>query len=95
MIDLSGRVALVTGAGGGLGRSHALLLASRGARVVVNDMGDCADAVVDEIHAAGWQARAAKFSVSDAGAVQAAVDELLAVWGRIVILVNNAGILRD
>ena len=95
MIDLSGRVALVTGAGGGLGRSHALLLASRGARVVVNDMGDCADAVVDEIHAAGWQARAAKFSVSDAGAVQAAVDEVLADWGRIDILVNNAGILRD
>ena len=95
MIDLSGRVALVTGAGGGLGRSHARLLASRGARVVVNDMGDCADAVVDEIHAAGWQARAAKFSVSDAGAVQAAVDEVLADWGRIDILVNNAGILRD
>ena len=58
-------------------------------------MGDCADAVVDEIHAAGWQARAAKFSVSDAGAVQAAVDEVLADWGRIDILVNNAGILRD
>ena len=95
MIDLSGRVALVTGAGGGLGRSHALLLASRGARVVVNDMGDCAEAVVDEIHAAGWQARAAKFSVSDAGAVQAAVVEVLAAWGRIDILVNHAGILRD
>ena len=60
MIDLSGRTAIVTGAGGGLGRAHALLLARRGAKVVVNDLGDGADAVVEEIRAAGGQARAAK-----------------------------------
>lgn len=95
VIDLTGRVAIVTGAGGGLGRSHALLLASRGARVVVNDMGATADAVVDEIRAAGWQARAAACSVTDAVAVQAMMDETLGEWGRIDILVNNAGILRD
>ena len=95
MIDLTGRVAIVTGAGGGLGRSHALLLAQRGARVVVNDLGDAADAVVAEIVAAGGQARAAKCSVANADAVQAMADEVLADWGRIDILVNNAGILRD
>ncbi len=95
MIDLTGRVAIVTGAGGGLGRSHALLLAQRGAKVVVNDLGDAADAVVAEINQAGGQARAAKCSVADAEAVQAMADDVLADWGRIVILVNNAGILRD
>ena len=95
MIDLTGRVAIVTGAGGGLGRSHALLLGQRGARVVVNDLGDAADAVVAEIIAAGGQARAAKCSVADADAVQGMVDEVVADWGRIDILVNNAGILRD
>lgn len=95
MIDLNGRVAIVTGAGGGLGRSHALLLASRGAKVVVNDLGSGAQTVVDEIHAAGGQARAVQCSVADAGAVQAMVDAVLADWGRIDILVNNAGILRD
>ena len=56
-IDLRGRVAIVTGAGGGLGRAHALLLASRGAQVIVNDLGDAADAVVAEITAAGGKAR--------------------------------------
>lgn len=95
MIDLNGRVAIVTGAGGGLGRAHALLLASKGARVVVNDLGEAANAVVDEIHAAGGQARAVQCSVADAGAVQAMADSVLADWGRIDILVNNAGILRD
>jgi NAD(P)-dependent dehydrogenase (short-subunit alcohol dehydrogenase family) len=94
-IDLSGRVAIVTGAGGGLGRAHALLLAQRGAQVVVNDLGDAADAVVEEIRAAGGQARAAKCSVADADAVQAMADATLAEWGRVDILVNNAGILRD
>ena len=95
MIDLSGRVAIVTGAGGGLGRQHALLLASRGAKVVVNDLGDGADAVATEIVAAGGQARALQCSVTDAAAVQAMVDAVLADWGRVDILVNNAGILRD
>lgn len=92
MIDLSGRTAIVTGAGSGLGRAHALLLAQRGAKVVVNDLGDTADAVVEEIRAAGGQARAAKCSVVDAEAVQAMADETLADWGGIDILVNNAGI---
>lgn len=95
MIDLSGRVALITGAGGGLGRAHALLLAGRGATVVVNDLGDAADAVVAEIVAAGGKARAAKCSVADAGAVQAMVDGILSGFGHLDILVNNAGILRD
>ena len=95
MIDLTGRVAIVTGAGGGLGRCHALLLAKRGAHVVVNDLGDAADAVVAEIVATGGQARAAKCSVTDTADVQAMVDDVLAELGRIDILVNNAGILRD
>ena len=95
MIDLTGRVAIVTGAGGGLGRLHALLLAKRGAKVVVNDLGEAANAVVAEITAAGGQARAAICSVTDAGAVQSMVDGVLADWGHIDILVNNAGILRD
>ena len=94
-IDLTGRVAIVTGAGGGLGRQHALLLASRGAKVVVNDLGDAAQAVAAELVAAGGQARALQCSVTDAAAVQAMVDSVLAEWGRIDILVNNAGILRD
>ena len=94
-IDLRGRVAIVTGAGGGLGRAHALLLASRGAQVIVNDLGDAADAVVAEITAAGGKARTGKCSVADAEAVQAMVDAVLAEFGRIDILVNNAGILRD
>ena len=95
MIDLAGRVAIVTGAGGGLGRQHALLLARRGARVVVNDLGDGADVVAAEIVAAGGQARAVQCSVTDADAVQAMVDGVVADWGRVDILVNNAGILRD
>ena len=95
MIDLAGRVAIVTGADGGLGRQHALLLASRGAKVVVNDLGDAAQAVAAEVAAAGGQARAMQCSVTDAAAVQAMVDGVLADWGRVDILVNNAGILRD
>ena len=100
-----GRVAVITGAGGGLGRQHALALAARGARVVVNDLGGTLDgngatptaalAVVEEIRMAGGQAMASGASVTDAAAVQAMTDEALAAWGRIDILVNNAGILRD
>mgnify|MGYP000196819581 CR=1 FL=1 len=104
-IDLSGRVAIVTGAGGGLGRAHALLLAKRGARVVVNDLGGSrdgsgggnamAEAVVEEIRAAGGEAFANGASVTDVEQVQAMVAEAVERWGRVDILVNNAGILRD
>ena len=100
-----GRVAIVTGAGGGLGRQHALALAARGAKVVVNDLGGTVDgnggtpkaaqAVVDEIRAAGGEAIANGASVTDPQAVQAMVEQALAAWGRVDILVNNAGILRD
>jgi NAD(P)-dependent dehydrogenase (short-subunit alcohol dehydrogenase family) len=95
LIDLSGRVAIVTGAGGGLGRAHARLLAQRGARVVVNDLGEAAEAVAQEIVEAGGEARAVAGSVTDAARMQEMVDETLKAWGRIDILVNNAGILRD
>src|SRR5690349_24407438 len=101
-LRFDGKVVIVTGAGGGLGRSHALLFASRGAKVVVNDLGGthtgsgkssaAADKVVEEIKAAGGQAVANYDSVEDgAKIVQCALD----TWGRIDIVVNNAGILRD
>jgi NAD(P)-dependent dehydrogenase (short-subunit alcohol dehydrogenase family) len=92
---LKDRVAIVTGAGAGLGRSHALLLARYGARVVVNDLGDGAEAVVAEITASGGEAIAATGSVTDEAAVAAMVAAAQDRWGRIDILVNNAGILRD
>ncbi|HVQ02026.1 MAG TPA: SDR family NAD(P)-dependent oxidoreductase [Burkholderiaceae bacterium] len=102
-ITFNGRVAIVTGAGGGLGRQHALALAARGAKVVVNDFGrpadagegTAADAVVAEIRAAGGEAIAHGASVTDEAAVAAMVEQTLARWGRVDILVNNAGILRD
>ena len=102
-LDFSGRVAIVTGAGGGLGRAHALALAARGAKVVVNDFGKPsadagptpAEAVVNAIRAAGGTAIANNASVTDADAMGAMVAEAMAAWGRIDILVNNAGILRD
>jgi len=104
-IDLSGRVAIVTGAGVGLGREHALLLARRGAKVVVNDVGGsvsgtgastrAAEAVVEEIRAAGGHAMASTVSVTDHAAIEAMVEQARSLWGRIDILVNNAGILRD
>jgi NAD(P)-dependent dehydrogenase (short-subunit alcohol dehydrogenase family) len=105
-MNFKDKVAIVTGAGGGLGRQHALALAQRGARVVVNDYGrpvlqpdgsqiSAADAVVAEIVAAGGRAMANHASVSDEAAVAAMVQSVMAAWGRIDILVNNAGILRD
>jgi NAD(P)-dependent dehydrogenase (short-subunit alcohol dehydrogenase family) len=93
-MDFTDRVAIVTGAGGGLGRSHALALAARGCKVVVNDL-NAADAVADEIRAAGGEAMANSASVTDMAAVEAMVAEAMTTWGRIDILVNNAGVLRD
>ena len=104
-IDFDGRVAVITGAGGGLGRSHALLLASRGARVVVNDLGggrdgsgagsSMADAVVEEIRAAGGEAVANYDSVATWEGGEAIVGTALEAFGRIDVVINNAGILRD
>jgi NAD(P)-dependent dehydrogenase (short-subunit alcohol dehydrogenase family) len=93
---LHGQVAIVTGAGSGLGRSHALYLAGRGARIVVNDLAqEAADRVAAEIAMAGGEAVAAPASVTDESAVDAMVASVMERWGRIDILVNNAGILRD
>ncbi|WP_137702744.1 SDR family NAD(P)-dependent oxidoreductase [Marimonas lutisalis] len=104
-VRFDGRVAIVTGAGVGLGRSHALGLAARGAKVVVNDLGasrdgsggssEAAQAVVKEIRDAGGHAIANGANVADADQVQAMVDEAIAEYGHVDILVNNAGILRD
>ena len=104
MSDFEGKVAIVTGAGNGLGRSHALAFAERGAKVLVNDLGgsvhgegasDAADAVVAEIEAAGGVAIANKASVSDRDGAKSIVDDAVAAFGTVDILVNNAGILRD
>ena len=93
---LDGKTAIVTGAGGGLGRAHALYLASKGAKVLVNDVSAAAaDRVAHEVLAMGGQALAHAASVTDEVAVDAMVGTLLEAWGRIDILVNNAGILRD
>jgi NAD(P)-dependent dehydrogenase (short-subunit alcohol dehydrogenase family) len=104
-VRFDGRVAIVTGAGAGLGRSHAMLLASRGAKVVVNDPGGSvdgtgganavADQVVAEIKAAGGEAIASYASVAEEKAAQSIIDTATQAWGRLDILVNNAGILRD
>lgn len=93
---LKGRIAIVTGAGGGLGRQHALFLARQGAKVVVNDLSqEAANGVAVEIAAADGDAMAIAGSVTDEAAVAALVSRTVAEWGRIDILVNNAGILRD
>ena len=93
---LDGRVAIVTGAGGGLGREHALFLARKGARVVVNDrVREPAEAVAAEITAAGGAAISLPASVTDEAAIGSMVGRTMAEWGRVDILVNNAGILRD
>jgi NAD(P)-dependent dehydrogenase (short-subunit alcohol dehydrogenase family) len=104
-ISFAGRVAIITGAGGGLGRCHALELAKLGAKVVVNDLGGAVDGtggsseaaahVVAEIKAAGGEAIANGGSVSDIRGAKSMVDDAMKAWGRVDILINNAGILRD
>ena len=103
-MSVDGKVAIVTGAGGGLGRQHALLLAEHGAKVLVNDLGgsldgsgsgDAADAVVEEIRAAGGEAIANKASVADRDGAKSIVEDAVNEWGTVDIVVNNAGILRD
>ncbi|MFD6894533.1 3-oxoacyl-ACP reductase [Rhodococcus sp. NPDC060086] len=94
-VSLAGRAAVVTGAGAGLGRSEALSLAAAGAAVVVNDMGDAAHAVAEEIVAAGGQAIAVTGDVSDWSLGGRLVEESVKAFGSFDILVNNAGIIRD
>ena len=103
-IRFDDRVAVVTGAGNGLGRAYALELARRGAKVVVNDLGSARDgsgtsdtalAVVDEIRDAGGQAIADGGDVSDFGQMEALVARAVEAWGSVHLLINNAGILRD
>lgn len=104
-LGFDGQVAVVTGAGGGLGREHAMLLASRGARVVVNDLGGAVDGtggdggpaqrVADEINAAGGEAIANGDSVGTPDGGAAIVESAMSAYGRIDIVINNAGILRD
>lgn len=98
---LDGKIAIVTGAGQGLGRCHALALAERGAKVMVNDLGDnsgrtaSAEAVVAEIQTAGGEAMSHGANVADFAAVRDMIEQTVKAWGRVDILINNAGILRD
>jgi NAD(P)-dependent dehydrogenase (short-subunit alcohol dehydrogenase family) len=104
MSEFEGKVVIITGAGGGLGKSHAQEFARRGAKVVVNDLGgagdgtgsgDAADVTVEEIRAAGGVAIANKASVASREGAQSIIDDAVAEFGTVDILVNNAGILRD
>jgi len=104
-LGYDGKVAVITGAGGGLGRQHALLLASRGALIVVNDLGGAVDGggsdasaaqkVVDEIRAAGGEAVANHDSVSTPEGGESIIKTAIDAYGRVDIVINNAGILRD
>jgi len=103
-IRFDDQVAIVTGAGGGIGKQHALELARRGAKVVVNDLGggvdgtgtsDASEAVVDQILSEGGEAIANGASVTDLDAIKDMTEQVVSKWGKIDILVNNAGILRD
>ena len=103
-IRFDDQVAIVTGAGGGIGKQHALELARRGAKVVVNDLGggvdgtgtsDASEAVVDQILSEGGEAIANDASVTDLDAIKDMTEQVVSKWGKIDILVNNAGILRD
>ena len=104
-LGYDGKVVIITGAGGGLGRQHALLMASRGALVVVNDLGGAVDGsgsdkgaaerVVDEIRAAGGEAVADTNSVSTPEGGAAIVKTAVDAFGRVDVVINNAGILRD
>jgi NAD(P)-dependent dehydrogenase (short-subunit alcohol dehydrogenase family) len=103
--SFEGKVAVVTGAGGGLGRCHSLELAKRGCKVVVNDLGgamdgtgggsEAANGVVEEIKAVGGEAIANGGSVSDRQGAASMVEDAMNAWGRVDVLINNAGILRD
>ncbi|MFT7261274.1 MAG: NAD(P)-dependent dehydrogenase (short-subunit alcohol dehydrogenase family), partial [Glaciecola sp.] len=101
-IRYDNQVAIVTGAGAGLGRSHAIALAARGAKVVVNDLGNADGSlsqgaldVVAEIQKAGGEAIANGANVANMQQVQSMIEEVMTLWSRVDILVNNAGILRD
>jgi NAD(P)-dependent dehydrogenase (short-subunit alcohol dehydrogenase family) len=104
MSEFEGKVVVVTGAGGGLGKAHSLEFARRGAKVVVNDLGgsgdgvgasDMADVVVEEITQAGGTAIANKASVATMEGAQSIIDDAVSAFGTVDILINNAGILRD
>ena len=104
MSEFEDKVVVITGAGGGLGKAHALEFARRGAKVVVNDLGgsgdgvgssDMADVVVEEITASGGTAIANKASVADMDGAKSIIDDAVSAFGTVDILVNNAGILRD
>jgi 3-oxoacyl-[acyl-carrier protein] reductase len=95
MMDLSGRIAIVTGASRGIGRSIAVMMAARGAHVIAAARGDNAVPVADEIAAAGGRAEAQSIDVTEAGAADALIGSAMRTHGRVDILVNNAGIARD